>query len=200
MNQRILGCLALVLFLIPKPGYTATDPLETLRGPVTQAVDILADPRYKAPDAKDEQTRKLRALVDQVFDFTEISRRTLARGWLRFSPDQRREFTDLFSRLLTDVYISRIQGNYSGQKVAFGTQSVEGDRAVVKSQVLREGIQTPVDYSLHMVDGNWRVYDVRVEGVSLVKNYRDQFRQILLNKGPEDLIAQVKKKLKEFNE
>jgi len=171
--------------------------MEVIDEHVEKARNILENPKYGEPGMAKEQRKALYELSKGVFDFVEIAKRSLARGWLRFTPDQRREFTDAFSRLLADVYLSRLQKNYKGsEQVQLVSQEIDGRRAEVKSYVIHEGARTPVIYKMIMSGGRWKVYDVKVEEISMVQNYRSQFREYLLNNSPEALIEQVKEKMK----
>ncbi len=173
-------------------------PQETLREPLNEVISILEDPRYQDESKKDEQYKKLRETIDSVFNFTEMSKRTLARNWRDFSIEQRREFRDLFKEFLGDIYLSKIQGNFSGEKVVFeSAHQLTDQKAVVKTRIVQADKEIPVDYS--MIDksgkGEWEVYDVTVENVSLVQNYRSQFSKILRRGKPEELITRLRKKV-----
>ncbi|MCG6894217.1 MAG: ABC transporter substrate-binding protein [Desulfobacteraceae bacterium] len=171
------------------------EPMEALRGPIERGLQIIKDPELQAEDKKDEQRRLLKQEVWSVFNFEEISRRALANNWRLFDEAQRERFVDLFSQLLFETYISKIRSEYQDEAVVFLDQEVTDDRAKVFTKVTRESVETPIDYSMKMIDGHWQVYDVRVENVSLVGNYRSQFSKILLRNSPDHLIESLRKKV-----
>lgn len=197
--------LFLVAMLVLSFGQTAiaADPTEVLKAPMDEALALLRDPQYKTDDPakKAEQRKKFWALIEPAFDFKELSKRTLARNWKKFSDAQQTEFAQVFSELMGNIYVDRIQGGYNDETIEFGDQILHESRplAVVKTFIVSSRNRIPVDYSLLKQGETWRVYDVKVEGISLVKNYRSQFKEILLKDSPDQLIEQLKKKVAEQN-
>lgn len=172
------------------------DALEALRGPVDRGLALLRDPLYKDPKLKQEQRDKIWQIVREAFDFTEVAKRALARSWLDFTPAERKSFTELFAELLGNTYLDKIQGGFNNETVEYGNQeSIDDTKTMVRTKILREQIQIPVDYMMIAKEGGWKVYDVNVEGISLVKNYRTQFAQILERQKPAQLIDRVKAKV-----
>ena len=197
-------CLTVVvmLLLMPFGGVAAAgEPMEVLKAPMDEALALLRDPVYKTDDPaqKAEQREKFWAIVKPVFDFEELSKRTLARSWKDFNADQQAAFAEVFSELLGNIYVDRIQGGYSDETIEFGDQIKHESRplAVVKTFIVSARNRIPVDYSMIEADGTWKVYDVKVEGVSLVKNYRSQFKEILAKETPDQLIERLKEKVAE---
>lgn len=192
---RILPIFVLLLFASPLSAQSS-GPLEVLQGHIDQIIDILKDPQYQDGVQNQEQMKKMWGVINQAFDFGEIAKRSLSRNWRRFTPRQRKEFSNLFSEFLGNVYLGRIQGNYKDEKVLYNSQNFLTDsKAQVKTTILRAGMEIPALYNMHKDDGAWRIYDVKIEGVSLVKNYRSQFRQVLQKKSPDQLIELIKKKI-----
>ncbi len=182
-----------VLSLWPVSAF-AVSPLETVQTQVNRALEVLRDPALKAESAKETKEKKIWAIIDDVFDYTELSKRTLAQHWRQFTPGQQEEFTRLFGKLLGTVYMDRIT-TYKDEKVVFGKVTNLSDRtAEVQSEVLRPSKSIPMQYRMILGNGEWKVYDVVIEGVSLVQNYRSQFREILTNKPPEDLLRMLREK------
>ena len=172
----------------------AATPLETIKPKVDQALEVLRDPALKAESAKATKEKKIWAILDSVFDYTELSRRTLAQHWKKFSPGQQKEFINLFGKLLGGVYMDRIIA-YKDEKVVFGKVTNLSDKTVeVQSEVVQSSKSIPIHYRMILKDGEWKVYDVVIEGASLVQNYRTQFREILTNKTPEDLLKTLREK------
>jgi phospholipid transport system substrate-binding protein len=181
------------LELSPVSAVTAS-PLETIQTQVDRALEVLRDPALKAESAKTAKEKKIWAILDGVFDYTELSKRTLAQHWKQFSPDQQGEFTRLFGKLLGSVYMDRIIA-YKDEKVVFGKVTNLSDKtAEVQSEVIRSSKPIPIHYRMILENGEWKVYDVVIEGVSLVQNYRTQFREILTNKSPEHLLKTLREK------
>jgi phospholipid transport system substrate-binding protein len=130
-----------------------------------------------------------------MFDYTELSRRTLGQDWKKLNPAQQNEFTDLYKSLLEDAYADKII-NYTDEKVAFSKENQLSEKTFeVQTTILTKKADIPIYYRVIQKDGQWKVYDVVIEGVSLINNYRNQFREILMNKSPEVLIDTLKKKV-----
>ncbi len=202
--KNMLAAGFFVLFVVSMTIGTAsaaTSPTDTIRGPLDQAMLILKDPKYQTddPGLKVEQRDKIWDIVEGTFDFTEVSRRALARNWKVFSADEQKEFADVFARMLGNIYVERIQGGFTDQKVEFTDEVLHASKplAIVKTFIISDQNKIPVDYSLKKIDGHWRVYDVKVEGVSLIKNYRTQFNDILRKEKPAQLIDRLKDKVAE---
>jgi phospholipid transport system substrate-binding protein len=172
----------------------AASPLETIQTQVDRALEVLRDPALKVESAKAAKEKKIWAILDDVFDYSELSKRTLAQNWKRFSSDQQKEFISLFGKLLGTVYMDRITA-YKDEKVVFGKVTQLSDKAAeVQSEVVRSSKPIPIHYRMILENGEWKVYDVVIEGVSLVQNYRTQFREILTKKSPEDLLKTLREK------
>ncbi len=170
-------------------------PIDALRPPLDAALAILQDPRYRVPGEKEAQKEKLWVLIRQVFDFEGITVLAVGQNWKRFSPEQKKVFIDVFTTRLGNSYLTKIQGSFNNEKVEFLSQELlSATKARVKSKIIREVDSIPVDYSVRTVDGTWRIYDVIIEGVSLVQNYRSQFNDILSKDSPDVLIERVRSK------
>jgi len=187
--------MTFILCLIFPVSAFAGIPLETVKGHVDKVLDVLRDPSLKAESAKKVKKDKIRAISEKMFDFTELSKRTLAQNWSKFNPEQQKEFVELYTSLLEDAYANKIMA-YTDEKIAFSTEVALTEKTVeVRSTVLRKNGDVPIYYRVIMKDGSWRVYDVVIEGVSLINNYRSQFREILANKTPESLLETLRKKV-----
>ncbi len=188
--------ILMLIAVIPSFLYAEMGPMESLRIPIDEGISLLRDPKYKVPSLKKVQRDKIWDIVSKSFDFTELGGRTLAANWKKFSPEQRKEFTGVFADILGDAYLDKVQGAYRDEKVVFISQEIISDsKAVVKTKIVRERSEIPVDYSMKLKDKNWKIYDVQVEGISLVQNYRSQFNEILAKETPDDLIKRLRKKL-----
>ena len=174
MNRNLAAWFLVLVFAGAAMG-AAGSPTDALKAPLDRSVQVLKDPKYQTDDSalKIEQRDKIWDIVAGIFDFTEVSRRALARNWKSFSPEQQKDFVAVFSKMLGNIYVDRIQTGFSDQN------------------------KIPVDYSLKKKDNRWLVYDVKVEGVSLIKNYRTQFNDILRKEKPAQLIERLKDKVAE---
>ena len=196
MKKRFTGVLLIFAFLltIAMQSYAAT-PMETVETGVNKMLATLGDPAFKAK-AKDEQVAQLGEVIETVFDFNELSKRTLGREWKKMKPEQQKEFVGLFKELLQGVYADRLLA-YSDQKVLFEKETMlKKGRAEVQSYLqTSDGKKIPLFYRLTDKSGSWKVYDVIIEGVSMVKNYRTQFRQIIAKDSPEKLLEILRDKV-----
>jgi phospholipid transport system substrate-binding protein len=175
-------------------------PTEQLRGRVERVLKVL-DPAAKADGKSEERRAAIRAIAHETFDFREISQRSLARHWQSRSPAERDEFIQLFADLLERSYIGQIEQYSGGEKIVYASESVEGDQALVRTRlVTKQGTEIPVEYRMHKVDASWLVYDVSIEGVSLVSNYRAQFDRIIRGGSYKQLAEKLKAKKDEARE
>ena len=161
-----------------------------------QLLEKMKQPAFKEL-SKDAKLAEIRKIINEVFDYKELSRRTLGREWKKFKPEQQTEFIDLFSRLLENVYADRILA-YTHEKIEFGKETeLKKGRVEVESYIITlDNTKVPLFYRMTNKSGQWRAYDVVIEGVSMIKNYRGQFRQILSKKKPEDLLQTLREKTK----
>jgi phospholipid transport system substrate-binding protein len=197
MNIKTIGsALILIIFGMTHLVYGA-QPLEELKGPIEQVINILRDPQYKDVSKKDLQRGKMWEIARKIFDFEAIARGTLTRfRWDGFTPRQREEFTDVFTEFIGNNYFNKIQGEYHNEEVVFLKQEMFTEsKARVMTKIRRESIEIPVDYSMWMRDGGWKIFNVYIEGVSLLGNYRNEFERFLTISSIEDLISELKKKV-----
>ncbi|MEW5774495.1 MAG: ABC transporter substrate-binding protein [Thermodesulfobacteriota bacterium] len=191
-------CAALLLTLLLAAPALAGPAMDQTRSAVEKVLSILRDPAYEAPEAKAGQRKLLRAAVDEVFDWTALARRAAALEWKSMNPAQRQEFTELFSRILEKSYLDKIQ-SYTDETVRYDKETaLDKDKADVETMIVTSSKEIPISYRLYDTGGGaWRVYDVFVEGVSLVKNYRTQFKDILAKDSVDELLDQMRKKVAE---
>jgi len=167
---------------------------DQLRGSVDAVLKILSDPELKKETKVAERRRAIRTVANEIFDFGEISRRSLATHWQARAPAERLEFVALFGDLLENAYITKIE-SYSGEKILYVGETTDGPLAVVRTQIVtRQGTAIPVEYRMFRPSERWRAYDVTIEGISLVSNYRAQFNTIITRSGYPDLVAKLKAK------
>ena len=196
MQRQITAMILMVaiLIVIPLQSYAAT-PKETVEAGVNKLLKTLGDPAFKVKP-EDERIAIISKDIGEVFDYTELSKRTLGRDWKKMSAEQQQEFVKLFRELLQGVYADRLLA-YSDQKILFDKETMlKKGRAEVQSYLqTSDGKKIPLFYRLTDKSGSWKVYDVIIEGVSMVKNYRTQFRQILAKDPPDKLIEILRDKV-----
>jgi phospholipid transport system substrate-binding protein len=186
--------MAFVALSLP-PAVFGGEPTEQLRVSIDQVVEVLNNSELKSAEKESERRAVLRRIVDRAFDWEEMARRSLARHWRDRSPEERKEFVVLYADLLERTYIKRIE-RYDDEQVVYYEEKLDDDYAVVKTKITSaKGVDIPVDYRLRNKGAKWRVYDVVVEGVSLINNYRTQFSKILQSGTYEDLVKRLKEKL-----
>lgn len=198
MKKIFLALSALVLTLGLVSAAFAGEPQDRLKTGIDKVIAVLSDQSLKGAAKKAERQAKLRAVADGFFDWRELSRRTVAEAWSKYSPKQQDEFIASFSELLQKTYIRKLE-KYNNEKVNYLREQVDGDHAFINTEVVMKDKKIPINYVMIKRD-HWLVYDVVVEGVSLVKNYRSQFQKILVKETPEGLIKRIKDKTKSLDE
>jgi ABC-type transport system involved in resistance to organic solvents, auxiliary component len=195
MKKRIVVFCVLIIFVLSIPVYAGV-PMTTVEASVNRVLDVLRDSKLKSPAAKEAKKEKLRVIYKDMFDEIEFSKRTLTRNWNKFSPAERVEFVKLFEQVLEKSYIDKIL-DYSNEKVNFYKESMLSDnQAEIQTKIVTASKEIPIYYRMILKDGKWKVYDVVVENVSLVQNYRTQFNDILTKNTPEQLLEILRKKVK----
>jgi phospholipid transport system substrate-binding protein len=189
----VIGTLIISLLAAAPVGAAAKSATDSVRGTIDEVVRILKDPEMKKPDRLDERRRILEKLIGDRFSWDEMAKRSLGTQWAKLDDKQRREFTDLFRSLLTNTYISRIE-SYSGEKVVYLNERLQDGFAEVRTKVAAGKSEYPMDYRLMDKSGDWHVYDIVLDGVSLVNNYRGQFTKILRTSSYEDLVGKLRNK------
>lgn len=197
MNSLKIFILLLVLGGFPFYAAAVDGPTEQLRPTLSVLTSVLADPALKGEENKVQRRAKIMTSIKAGFDFREMSKRVLGRGWKGLSVQEQEYFTELMTKLLENVYIGKLEG-YSGQTVGYVSERVKGKRAQVSTMIEDEGLEIPVHYIMSLKGERWMVYDINIEGVSLVKNYREQFKSILRTKKFEGLIKVLEDKNRSF--
>jgi len=189
-----LTIVAVLMLVCSGKSAAAAEPTEAIRGAVNQGLKILKNAKVDSPKQRVQVIDRLRQIVYPLFDFNEMAMRSLGANWRRLNSQQRKEFVSTFTALLEKTYADQIF-LYNGQQVIFTGESIDGDYAQVDSQIIDKNGQTySVVYRLHKVDGQWKVYDVVVENISLVNNYRSQFNRVLARSSFEELLKIMKEK------
>jgi phospholipid transport system substrate-binding protein len=173
-------------------------PTEQLRGAVDRVLKTLEDPSLKGEGKINDRRAAVRKIANEIFDFGEIAKRSLARHWQPLSEAQRTEFVGLFADLLERSYISKIE-TYGGEKIQYTAEKVDGDFATVSTRIVtKNGTEVPIDYRMTKRADRWLVYDVSIEGVSLVSSYRTQFNKIIQTSSYNELVAKLRTKQDEL--
>ena len=193
LSVSCLGIVVLAGLVVWAPAPArAGAPTDQLKASVEQIVKVLEDPALRAEARSQERRAAIRKEAEGVFDFTETARRALGRHWQGLAEKDRQEFTSLFTDLIERAYISKIE-RYSGERIAYAGEAMEGGLATVRTRfVTKQGTEVPVDYRMQQRGDRWLVYDVSVEGVSLINNYRTQFDKIIQTSSYAELVRKMK--------
>ena len=191
-SVAIAVAIAVCLGLTGVPAYAGA-PTDAMKTTIDEVLKIIAEKELKQPAKSEERRQQLERVVSARFDYLEMSRRALGAPWNDLSDQQKQEFVSLFRTLLTNSYADKIE-TYSGEGVQYLNERTEKEYAEVRTKVLSGKTEIPLDYRLMNKSADWRVYDVVVDGVSLVNNYRGQFTKILRASSYSDLVDQLRKK------
>ncbi len=194
----LLASLLILYFTVLGYGISmAGAPMDQIRETTDKIIAIVTDPALKGEQYKEQRRRLIRQVVDERFDWYEMAKRCLGRHWRKRTEEERAEFINLFEELLERTYLDRVEG-YSGEKVLYLAEKVRGRHALVKVKILtKEGTEIPVIYRLKKNGERWMVYDIVIEGVSLVNNYRKQFSSILSRSSFQELLEKIRQKIKD---
>jgi phospholipid transport system substrate-binding protein len=189
----VLNIVILLLFSLP---VYAGPPMDAVQSNVNKVLEVLRDPKLKAASAKEIEKEKLRLIYERMFDDVELSKRTLSRNWNSMNVAQRKEFVLLFRQVLEKAYIDKILA-YTDEKIVFDRETmVSKTQAEIQTKIVTPSKEIPISYRVLLKNGDWKVYDIVIENVSLVLNYRTQFHDILAKNSPEQLLEILRKKVK----
>jgi len=191
-HAAVIMVLAILLAVSATPSYAGV-PTDSMKATVDEVLRIVRDNELKQPRKATERRQMLEQVVDARFDYREMSRRALGAPWNNLSDQEQQEFVGLFRTLLTNSYANKIE-TYSGEGVQYLNERMEKEYAEVRTKVLSGKTEIPLDYRLINKTNDWRVYDVVVDGISLVNNYRGQFTKIIQSSSYHDLVEQLRKK------
>lgn len=197
----VLGILLLLLFpqfiRAALPGQQ--NPMALIQSGTESTLQILHESQSSQARSLRQRKDEIQLIVSQYFNFEEMAKSALGRPWKEQSPEKRQEFAKLFKQLLFNTYINRLE-NYTGsnEQVFYDSEKLDGDYALVKTHILYQGNNNmSIEYRLHQDGGRWQVYDVTVEGISFVDNYRGQFRSILTNESFDSLLIRLRQKVEQ---
>jgi phospholipid transport system substrate-binding protein len=198
-HARVFWTLIFLFVLSPVHGAWAGPPTDQLRDGVDRVFKILRDPAM-AGDANATQRRKaILTAAGTIFDFGEMAKRSLGQHWAARTPAERTQFVALFTDLMQKSYISKVD-QHGGAKMVFRSETVDGDLASVRTTIpLSNGSEMPLEYRMHTADARWQVYDLSIDGISLVSNYRSQFNKVIRTDSYETLVTRLKSHQAEFS-
>jgi phospholipid transport system substrate-binding protein len=172
-------------------------PTQVVQTATEQVLQVVQDAELASPASQERRRVEVQRIADRLFDFQEMSRRALALHWRERSPQEQTEFVSVFKQLLGRAYLGKLE-NYAGEQIVYLGETVDGEFATVRSKIVTgRGAEIPVDYRLHLVGTRWAVYDVAVQGVSFVGNYRGQFDKIIRTSSFQGLMRDLKLKYTE---
>jgi len=172
----------------------ASPAQEQLKQSIDEILSVLRNPQLKTDSQKENRRATLEKIVEDRFDFEKMSQLSLARHWKERSASEKSEFVVLFGQLLKDTYISKMEG-YTDEKVVFRNERIRKKKAQIDTKIITKTVEIPINYRMFTrANDQWMVYDMVIEGVSLIGNYRSQFRQMLEKGSFEDLMDKLKKK------
>src|SRR5690242_5394443 len=198
-HARAIGILTLLVFATCSvPGAWAGAPTDQLRGGIDRVFKILRDPEMAGEkNALKRQTAVL-AAAGTIFDFGEMAKRSLGQHWAARTPAERTQFVALFTDLIQHSYINKVD-QHSGAKMTFTSETVDGELAAVRTMIpLSNGKEMPLEYRMHNADARWQVYDLSIDGISLLSNYRAQFNKIIRIDSYETLVTRLQSHQTEF--
>jgi len=173
---------------------------DQVKASVDRVLKLVQDPELKKPQNGEKRRAQIREVARGLFDFEEMGKRALARHYAARTPEQRKRFGELFTDLLENSYVSKIEA-YSGEKIVYLPEQADGDTVTVRSKIVTQrGTEIPLDYRLQKKGDRWEAYDVSIEGVSLVANYRAQFNKIITQSSYEELVKKMEQKQLEVAE
>jgi phospholipid transport system substrate-binding protein len=197
--RRLLFLLFCLVFFGGHPVTASPGPIEVLKPTLQGILDVIRDPALAGNEHKDPRREKIMAIAAHGFDFTEMSKRVLGKTWRTITQEQREHFESLFTKLLENAYIGKLE-EYSGQEIIYKAERVKGNKAAVSTVVKNTGTAPlPVSYVMLENGNGWLVYDINIEGVSFLRNYREQFKSILRKDKFDGLVKVLEEKNASFN-
>ncbi|MDE2058121.1 MAG: ABC transporter substrate-binding protein [candidate division NC10 bacterium] len=193
---KMLVLVGAAIAVLWTPGQSLAGPAtDQVKGTVDQVLKILTDPALKGEQKTKERRAKLRKTVLERFDFSEMSKRSMGRYWSERTPEERAKFVGLFTDLLERAYVDRVEG-YTGEQILYLEETGDGNYSEVRTKIVtKRNQEIPIFYRLQKADSKWEVYDIVVEGVSLVNNYRTQFSKIIRTSSYQDLVKKMQAKV-----
>ena len=195
-SMFILSLVLQIVFIFHSGAFAAasTDPMEQLQQSVDEILQILQSEELKRPDRKDDRKERILQVVTKMFDFREMARSSLGQSWNTLKPQEQDEFVGLFTSLVEQRYIGKID-SYTDQKVIYTKKLVKGSKAMIYTAIVDKDLEIPIIYRLQENDGKWLIYDLKIENVSLIVNYRRDFDSIIRKEQFAGLVEKITKQL-----
>jgi phospholipid transport system substrate-binding protein len=199
MRYRITVVFLIYFFMVAMASHAVAGgtPTEQLKPTLDSLLELLVDPALSGEEHKTERRRRVMETINDGFDFREMSKRVLGKTWRDINEEERSYFTKLMTDLLENAYIGKLE-NYSGQKLEFTGEKINNKKAQVSTTVENNGVKIPVHYIMRQKGSKWMVYDINIEGVSLIRNYMQQFKSIVRQDKYEGLVKVLEEKNKSF--
>ena len=199
-HARAIGILTLLFFATCSvPGAWAGAPTDQLREGIDQVFKILRDPEMAGDKNATQRQAAILTAAGNIFDFGEMAKRSLGQHWAARTPVERTKFVALFTELIQHSYIAKVD-QHGGAKMTFKGETVDGDLATVRTLIpLSSGKEMPLEYRMHNADARWQVYDISIDGISLLSNYRAQFNKIIRIDSYETLVTKLQSHQAEFS-
>src|SRR3990170_113140 len=187
IRHRLIASIAVVLLGLGSAAW-AGPPTDQLRAYTNQVLKVLQNPRLSLP----ERREAVKHLAEGVFEVSETAKRALGQHWLQRTPTEREEFVKLFANLLEQTYIARID-EFGGEKLRYVSEQIDGDRATVRARITtKNGTEVPVESRLLLKENRWLIYDIHIENLSLISNYRSQFDRVIRTTSYDELVKRLK--------
>jgi len=198
-HARFFWTLILLFMLSPVPGAWAGAPTDQLRDGVDRVYKILRDPEMAGDTNATQRRKAILTAAGTIFDFGEMAKRSLGQHWAARTPAERSQFVALFTDLMQHSYISKVD-QHGGAKMIYRGETVDGERAAVQTAIpLSNGSQMPLEYRMYNNNARWQVYDLSIDGISLLSNYRAQFNKVIRLDSYDTLVAKLKSHQVEFS-
>ena len=199
LHALVLSTLILPLALVSADGAWAGPPTDQLRDGVDRVLKILRDPELRGDTQTNQRRIAMSKVAGEIFDFGDMAKRALGQHWDQRTSAERGEFVRLFTELIQRAYVSKVDQHAAATKMTFRGETVDGDYAVVLTTIpLSNGSTMPLDYRMHNTGDHWQVYDLSIDGISLVANYRAQFNKVIRTSSYAALVAKLKAQQAEF--
>jgi phospholipid transport system substrate-binding protein len=196
---RITSIVLLVLSMCVVPAAWAGAPTDQLRGGIDRVFKVLRNPEMAGDKNALQRQAAVLAAASTIFDFGEMAKRSLGQHWAARTPAERTQFVPLFTDLIQHSYINKVD-QHSGAKMSFTGETIDGDLAAVRTAIpLNNGKEMPLEYRMHNADTRWQVYDLSIDGISLLSNYRAQFNKIIRIESYESLVTKLQSHKTEFS-
>jgi len=190
----------LALALVSAPGAWAGPPTEQLRGGVDRVLEVLRDPQLSGDTRIDQRRIAISKVAGEIFDFGDMAKRALGPHWAERTPAERGEFVRLFTDLIQRAYVGKVDQHAAAAKMTFRGETVDDAYAVVKTTIpLGNGSTMPLDYRMHNTRDHWQIYDLNIDGISLVANYRAQFNRVIRTSSYAALVTRLKSQQADFS-